>query len=52
MADYGVSRWAAKRAAANLSTSREAFRLLRSNLDVEISELDNPCIVITSATEG
>ncbi|MBV9951293.1 MAG: CpsD/CapB family tyrosine-protein kinase [Acidimicrobiia bacterium] len=26
--------------------------MLRSNLDVAVSELDNPCIVITSAAEG
>jgi capsular exopolysaccharide synthesis family protein len=33
-------------------TSREAFRVLRSNLLVAISELDNPIVVVTSAYAG
>jgi len=33
-------------------TSREAFRVLRSNLLVAISEFDNPVVVVTSAYAG
>jgi capsular exopolysaccharide synthesis family protein len=32
--------------------AREAFRVLRSNLLIAISELDNSCVVITSASAG
>jgi len=37
---------------ARWRTTREAFRVLRSNLLVTISELDNPVVVVTSAFEG
>ena len=33
-------------------TTREAFRVLRSNLVVAISDLENPIVVVTSAWEG
>jgi capsular exopolysaccharide synthesis family protein len=32
--------------------AREAFRVLRANLAVAMAEVDNPCIVVTSATEN
>jgi capsular exopolysaccharide synthesis family protein len=37
---------------ANQLTAREAFRVLRSNLLVAISELANPVVVVTSAYES
>jgi capsular exopolysaccharide synthesis family protein len=36
---------------ARWRTTREAFRVLRSNLLVTISDLDNPVVVVTSAFE-
>jgi capsular exopolysaccharide synthesis family protein len=36
---------------ARSRTTREAFRVLRSNLLVAISDLDNPIVVVTSAFE-
>ncbi len=33
-------------------TTREAFRVLRSNLVVAVSDLSNPIVVVTSAREG
>jgi capsular exopolysaccharide synthesis family protein len=42
---------AARRRAAELAAAQEAFRILRSNLGVAIAELDNRCVVVTSALE-
>ena len=52
MPRFSNTRWAERRAAANLTTAREAFRVLRSNLAVAIAEVDNPCILVTSAAES
>jgi capsular exopolysaccharide synthesis family protein len=52
MARSPFAGWSTRRAAANLHTAQEAFRVLRSNLLVAIAELDNPAIVITSAAEN
>src|SRR5947207_231557 len=53
MARFGFGgRGPSTKRAAQQNTALEVFRVLRANLLVAIAELDNPCVVVTSATAG